>query len=117
MWSTILPELMSITVFVLTLLCLRAGSSPHYLQKYPILSLNTTDLKTNYRNTTNGGGLPIHDVYELFMTTTCAGYWGKNSSPPLGDVTCSGVSIYCSSLSPPSPFLPPPLLPRKGNKR
>jgi hypothetical protein len=103
MWSTILPELMSITVFILTILCLQAGHSPSHLQSYAILSLNTTGLKDSYHQHT-GAGLPIHDVYNLYMMTTCSGYYANNSVPPLAGVTCSPVSWYCASLSPPFPF-------------
>jgi hypothetical protein len=102
MWSTILPELMSITVFILTILCLQAGHSPSYLQSYAILSLNTTGLKDSYHQHT-GAGLPIHDVYNLYLMTSCSGYYANNSVPPLAGVTCSQASPYCASL--------PPLLP------
>jgi len=97
MWSTILPELMSITVFVLTILCLKAGTSPDYLQDYAILSLNTTGLKESFHNSTHAG-LPIHDVYSLYMMTTCSGYYLNNSIPPLADVTCSTPSSYSKFL-------------------
>ncbi|PMD60826.1 uncharacterized protein K444DRAFT_662830 [Hyaloscypha bicolor E] len=102
MWSTILPELMSITVFILTILCLQAGHSPSYLQNYAILSLNTTGLKSAYHERTQAG-LPIHDVYNLYMMTTCSGYWTNNSAPPPALVTCSPVSWY-------SKFLPATLI-------
>ncbi|PMD27912.1 hypothetical protein NA56DRAFT_684349 [Hyaloscypha hepaticicola] len=102
MWSTILPELMSITVFILTTLCLRAGNSPSYMQDYAILSLNTTGLKDTFHHNTTAG-LPIHDVYNLYMITTCSGYYANNSVPPLVGVTCSPVSWY-------SKFLPSTLL-------
>lgn len=58
MYSTILPELMSITVFILTLLCLQAGRNPSFMQNYAILSLNTTGLKDAYNRNTQAG-LPI----------------------------------------------------------
>ena len=107
MYSTILPELMSITVFILTLLCLQAGHNPSFMQNYAILSLNTTGLKNAYSQHTQAG-LPIHDVYNLHMMTSCSGYW-TNSSFPLVDVACSSVSLYCLSL-------PPPLLSPKQSK-
>jgi hypothetical protein len=104
MWSTILPELMSTTVFILTILCLQAGHSPSYLQNYANLSLNTTGLKIAYHERTQAG-LPIHDVYNLYMMTTCSGFWTNNSAPPLTLVTCSPVSWYCMfPLLPLSPF-------------
>jgi hypothetical protein len=102
MWSTILPELMSITVFILTILCLRAGNSPSYMQDYAILSLNTTGLKDAFHHNT-AAGLPIHDVYNLYMMTTCSGYYAKDSVPPLAGVTCSPVSWYCMPFPSPSP--------------
>lgn len=110
MWSTILPELMSITVFILTILCLKAGTSPDYLPDYAILSLNTTGLKESYRNSTHAG-LPIHDVYNFYMMTTCSGYYLNNSIPPLAGVTCPPPSSYCTSPFPfPFPFPINPLL-------
>ncbi|KAN0119476.1 hypothetical protein V8E51_001684 [Hyaloscypha variabilis] len=103
MYSTILPELMSITVFILTLLCLQAGHTSTYMPNYSILSLNTTGLKDAYYTSTQAD-LPIHDIYNLYMMTTCSGYWSSNSSPPLEDVTCSPVSWY-SKFSPSSLLL------------
>ncbi|KAE9380049.1 hypothetical protein N431DRAFT_324976 [Stipitochalara longipes BDJ] len=102
MFSTILPELMSITVFILTLLCLQAGHNPSYMQNYAILSLNTTGLKDSYNSRTQAG-LPIHDVYNMYIMTTCSGCWANNSAPPLTEVTCSPISWY-------SKFLPSSLL-------
>ena len=109
MWSTILPELMSITVFILTTICLRAGNSPSYMQDYAILSLNTTDLKDAFQNNT-AAGLPIHDAYNLYMMTTCSGYYANNFVPPLAGVTCSPVSWYCMPSPSPCPS-PCPLSP------
>jgi hypothetical protein len=104
MYSTILPELMSITVFILTLFCLQAGHTPTYMPNYSILSLNTTGLKDAYHTRTQAD-LPIHDVCNLYMMTTCSGYWSSNSSPLLENVTCSPVSWYCMSPNPPFPLL------------
>jgi hypothetical protein len=96
MWSTILPELMSITVFVLALLCLQAGHSPSHLQDYAILSFNSTGLKDNYHKANAPAGLPIHDEYKVFMMTHCEGYYSNGYDYPLVAVDCSSPSAYCA---------------------
>jgi hypothetical protein len=64
-------ELMSITVFILTTLCLRAGNTPTYMQDYVLLSLNTTGVKEAFHHNTTAG-LPIHNVCNLYIMTTCS---------------------------------------------
>ena len=72
MITAILPELMTITVFILSILTIMAGSKPGYLQNYEVLYLNVTGLKTAHHTNTSEM-LPIHDVYNLHLTTQCAG--------------------------------------------
>ncbi|OBT60328.1 hypothetical protein VE03_10187 [Pseudogymnoascus sp. 23342-1-I1] len=88
MWSTIIPELMTITVWVLTFLCIRAGTEPGYLQGYAVMSINATGLK-QYEPS------PLYDVYNIYMSTVCAGYY-VNASPssPLTNFTCTASSSY-----------------------
>lgn len=95
-WATVVPELMSITVFVLTIVALQAGRSPGYLPNYAILSLNTTGLKKSFQSNTTYA-LPVHDVYNLYMTTYCAGQYQNSFSSQLVNVTCSHTSSYCTS--------------------
>jgi hypothetical protein len=88
MWSTVIPELMTITVWVLTFLCIRAGAEPGYLQGYAVVSINTTGLK--YESS------PLYDVYNIYMSTVCAGHY-VNASPSsrLTNFTCTTPSSYC----------------------
>ncbi|OBT60268.1 hypothetical protein VE03_10350 [Pseudogymnoascus sp. 23342-1-I1] len=81
MWSTVIPQLMAITVWVLTLLCIRAGTKPGYLQGY--------------------------SVYNIYMSTVCAGDY-VNASSPLTNFTFTAPSSYSkfklhnnSTISPP----------------
>jgi hypothetical protein len=91
---------MSVAVFILIILCLEAGKSPDYLQNVAILSLNTTGLKESYSRNNTNAVLPIHDVYTLYLTTTCRGYYANNSMPPLVNVICSPQSLGRTSPSP-----------------
>ncbi|KFY10275.1 hypothetical protein V491_07742 [Pseudogymnoascus sp. VKM F-3775] len=88
MLSSIIPELMTITVWVLTFLCIRAGTEPGYLQGYAVMSINTTGLKQY-------GPTPLYDVYNIYMSTVCAGYY-VNASPSslLTNFTCTAPSSY-----------------------
>ncbi|KFY68164.1 hypothetical protein V496_01256 [Pseudogymnoascus sp. VKM F-4515 (FW-2607)] len=87
MWPTVIPELMTITVWVLTFLCIRAGTEPGYLQGYAVMSINTTGLK--YESS------PLYDVYNIYMSTVCAGHY-VNASPSsrLTNFTCTASSSY-----------------------
>ncbi|KFX99924.1 hypothetical protein V490_01575 [Pseudogymnoascus sp. VKM F-3557] len=88
MWSTILPELMTITVWVLTFLCIRAGTKPGYLQGYAVMSINTTGLK-QYESS------PLYDVYNIYISTVCAGnYVNTNPNSRLTNFTCTASSSY-----------------------
>lgn len=79
MWSTIIPELMTITVWVLTFLCIQ----PEY---YAAMSINTTGLK-QYEPS------PLYDVY---MSTICTGdYVNASPNSPLANFTCTAPSSYC----------------------
>lgn len=88
MWPTVIPELMTITVWVLTFLCIRAGTEPGYLQGYAVMSINSTGLK--YESS------PLYDVYNIYMSTVCAGHY-VNASPSsrLTNFTCTASSSYC----------------------
>jgi hypothetical protein len=89
MWSTIIPELMTITVWVLTFFSIRAGTEPGYLQDYAVTSINATGLR-QYEPS------PLYDVYNIYMSTVCAGDYA-NTSPnsPLTNFTCTAPSSYC----------------------
>ena len=93
MFSTILPELMSISVFVLSLLCILAGKSPSYLQHLTVLSMNVTGLKHSYYANISEI-LPIHDFYNVHLLTHCQGYYHDGLNPPLVNVSCSPVTSY-----------------------
>jgi hypothetical protein len=91
MWSTIIPELMTITVWVLTFLCIRAGTKPGYLQDYAVMSINTIGLG-RYEPS------PLHDhhLYNIYMSTVCAGdYVNTSPNSPLTNFTCTVPSSYC----------------------
>jgi hypothetical protein len=100
---------MTITVFVLSILCIIAGQSPGYLQNYEVLYINVTGLKAAYlANTTEI--LPIHDFYNVHLSTHCAGYYHDGLNPPLVNVSCSRASSYGTS-----PFIPDPSLRKQAN--
>lgn len=88
MWSTVIPELMTITVWVLTFLSIRAGAGPGYLQDYAVMSIDTSAL---HQNNTD-----VYNVYNIYMSTVCAGNY-VNTSPnsPLTNYTCTQPSSYC----------------------
>jgi hypothetical protein len=96
MWSTIIPELMTITVWVLTFLSIRAGAGPSYLQDYAVMSIDTSAFHQNSTDVYD-----VYDVYKIFMSTVCAGNY-VNSSPnsPLTNYTCTQPSSYCKLTSP-----------------
>lgn len=99
MWSTIVPELMSITVWVLTFLCIRAGTEPGYFQGYAVMSINTAGLK-EYKPS------PLYDVYNIYMSTVCAGnYLNASPNSPLTKLICTAPSSYCK-LTPPLYYIP-----------
>ena len=80
---------MTITVWVLTFLCIRAGTEPGYLQGYAVMSINTTGLK-QYEPS------PPYDVYNIYMSTVCAGdYVNASPNSPLTNFTCTAPSSYC----------------------
>jgi hypothetical protein len=88
MWSTIIPELMTITVWVLTFLSIRAGAGPGYLQDYAVMSIDTSAL---HQNNTD-----VYDVYQIYMSTVCAGdYINTSPNSPLTNYTCTQPSSYC----------------------
>ncbi|KFZ23170.1 hypothetical protein V502_02353 [Pseudogymnoascus sp. VKM F-4520 (FW-2644)] len=88
MWSTIIPELMTSTVWVLTFLCIRAGTEPGYFQGYAVMSINTAGLK-QYKPS------PLYDVYNIYMSTVCAGdYVNASLNSPLTNFTCTAPSSY-----------------------
>lgn len=101
MWAIIFPFALTLAVFILALLTVLAGSSPKFMPDYSILSINTTGLQQAYEKT-KGGGLPIHDVYSAFLTTSCEGYWGGkvgDNWTPVVDAQCSKSSGYCKFTS------------------
>jgi hypothetical protein len=107
MFSAILPELMSISVFVLSLLCILAGRSPGYLPNYTVLSMNVTGLKASYHTNTSEI-LPIHDFYNVHLLTHCQGNYHDGVNPPLVNVTCSPATSYSEfPLTFNPPFAPP----------
>jgi hypothetical protein len=96
-YSTMFSELLSMAVFILALLPVIAGHSSGFMQDSSILSINTTDLQLAYHKRT-GGGLAIHDVYSMFMTTYCDGYWdgkGRDMYNSVAGVHCSKSSSFC----------------------
>ena len=89
MWFTIIPKLMTITVWVLTFFSIRAGTQPGYLQDYAVVSINATDLR-QYEPS------PFYDVYNIYMSIVCAGDYANTSpSSPLTNFTCTAPSSYC----------------------
>ncbi|PVH70963.1 hypothetical protein DL98DRAFT_540442 [Cadophora sp. DSE1049] len=108
MWSTIIPELMTITVWVLTFFSIRAGTEPGYLQDYAIMSINTTGLR-QYEPS------PLYDVNNIYMSTVCAGDYA-NTSPnsPLTNFTCTAPSSY-SKFNPHNESITNPPLNEPGN--
>ena len=98
MFTAIFPEIWSITIFILSILSLQAGRSPGYMQNYPIMSVDTTALRHSFSQNTSVE-LPIYEVYKVFMTTTCEGYYASDRSPSLSNVTCSHPSLKCKSCT------------------
>ena len=98
MFSAIIPELISISIFILSLLCCLAGKSPGYLQSYAVLSMNVTGLKNSYYTNTSHH-LPIPDFYNIHLMTHCKGNYHDGSNPPFINVTCSPLWSYSTSPS------------------
>jgi hypothetical protein len=92
MWSTIIPELITITVWVLTFLSIHAGAGPNYLQDYAVMSIDTIAL---HQNNTD-----VYDVYNIYMSTVCAGDYVDSPNPILTNYTCTVPSSYCKLTSP-----------------
>lgn len=99
MYSAIIPYALDLTAFVLVILCLLAGQAPKLMPNFSILSLNATGFRANYTaKAGNNAILPIHDVYSVYMSTHCEGYY-INKTSTIGNVTCSRPSSYCTFLS------------------
>jgi hypothetical protein len=99
MYSVIIPYVLDLTAFILVILCLLAGQTPKLMPEFSILSLNATGFRSNY--TAKAGNnlvLPIHDVYSVYMSTHCEGYY-VNKTNTVGNITCSRPSSYCRFLS------------------
>lgn len=90
MYSAIIPYLMDGIAFAMIILCLVAGQSRHFIPELALMSLNATDFRSNY-TATYGMDLPIHDVYNVYMTTHCEGYY-VNGARSISSFTCSKPS-------------------------
>jgi hypothetical protein len=96
MFSIILLELISISVFVFSLLCILAGKSPGYLQHYAVRLMNVTGLKHSYYANTSEV-LLIHDFYNVHLLTYCQGYYHDSLNPSFVNVSCSSATSYSKS--------------------
>ncbi|KAL2040420.1 hypothetical protein N7G274_006863 [Stereocaulon virgatum] len=118
-YVAILPIVLTLTAFILSMLCLFAGSKPGYLEQANLLTLNTSMLGHNVVNapktsskTLNSIGnsvqkdinkaasdvakaINIHDFYSVHVLDFCEGYYtpspiANTSSTPAKNVTsCS----------------------------
>ncbi|KAH0147843.1 hypothetical protein KCU67_g11688, partial [Aureobasidium melanogenum] len=52
--TALIPVIFGLGAFVLTMLCIFAGSKPDFMQDYSIVTLNTSRIGTNVFNTTSG---------------------------------------------------------------
>lgn len=104
MYSAILPWFMTATVLALTLICIRAD-----YQLYPVMSIDTRDLKASYEKD-HGPTPAIHDIYNIHMQSFCYGDYTTEKHAPAVSYFCTDRSSYCTSL--PSAFIPDLLTPR-----
>jgi hypothetical protein len=103
MFSAIIPWCMTVTVLVLTILCIEAGHNTTYLQNRPIITINASDLKTSYEQK-YGPTSAIHDVYKIYMKTFCYGDNPATDGAPLLNFQCTAPSSYCKSQGSPIHF-------------
>ncbi|KAF4629181.1 hypothetical protein G7Y89_g8963 [Cudoniella acicularis] len=97
MCTVLVPSLFNIIIFILSLLCILAGNSPSSLQNYPVLSVNTTGLKADFKSTHNVY-LPVPDVYKIFIQTTCQGFYDNGYAGSPTNVSCNTPSSYSKFL-------------------
>lgn len=89
----VLPAALTVFVLILTGTFVNIGRHPNFLLDFPIISLDTTQLKDNILQSSNYS-LPITDVLNLYFQTHCEGNYLSNRdiSPQLKDVICSAPS-------------------------
>jgi hypothetical protein len=85
---------MDFVSFILVIICLTAGHSPHWIPGVPVVSLNTTEFRANFSRAYGGAKLPIHDVYNVYLTNHCDGYQVNDTSnlSTVANFTCSKPS-------------------------
>ncbi|KAH6664279.1 hypothetical protein B0J14DRAFT_644426, partial [Halenospora varia] len=87
----IISQTIILIVFLLITLCVHAGIREYSFQKFPILSINTVQLKANYL-TQHNSTLDIYDVSNGFIRSTCGGYLGDSGDNQFVSYSCSRPS-------------------------
>lgn len=108
--SALIPVVFGLAAFVLSMLCLFAGSKKGFMEDYAVVTLNTSRLGENVLNTSSSSSgniltnwlhnitneiqqeidddlsdyakeLGIHDFYSAHLLTFCEGYYTPGSEP------------------------------------
>ncbi|KAJ8057794.1 hypothetical protein OCU04_004218 [Sclerotinia nivalis] len=89
----VLSAALTIFVFLLTVIFIDVGRQPTFLLDFPIISLDTTQLKDDVFQSSNYR-IPITDALNLYFRTHCEGNYvsTRNISPQLKNATCSKPS-------------------------
>ena len=84
---SVIPLVLTIVSFSLITILIQIGTTPTNYTDYPIISLDTSGLRQKYA-TASRPGLPIHDIYNVYLRTHCEGYFWNNAKEVVG-LECS----------------------------
>ncbi|KAF7870633.1 hypothetical protein EAF04_004377 [Stromatinia cepivora] len=89
----VLSAALTLFAFLLTGIFIDVGRQPSFLLDFPIISLDTTQLKEDIFQSSNYK-IPITDVLNLYFRTHCEGNYvsTRNIGPQLKNVACSAPS-------------------------
>ena len=103
-FTAIVPLLFSFVAFILSMLCIFAGSKPNYLESANMLTLNTSMLGHTTLNTSKSSSSLINSIASTVKTDINAAISSVTRDLGIHDFYSAHVMDYCEGYYTPTPF-------------